>query len=70
MQMVRKLQMMVKYTVRGGGAQGYDCHQQTIGPVFANYDNRSDLDHLGDFITPEVANQYAAFLGLISKWHP
>src|SRR5471032_2618228 len=38
--------------------------------MFTYHNNGSDLEHLGDFIAPEVANQNAAFLGLILKWHP
>lgn len=62
--------MVFKHIVRSGCTEWNNCHQQAVAPVLSYDDNRSDLDHLRNFIASEVTYQHTAFLGLILKWHP
>ena len=65
MEMTLKFQMMLKYAIRSGSTQRHNRYQQAVRSMLTYHDNGPDLDHLRDFIAPEIANQHAAFLGLI-----
>lgn len=64
---VGKLQMIPEHYLSCRGAQRDDCHLVPIAPVPAYDYNGPDLDHLRDFVPPEVTDQDTALPGLIVK---
>jgi len=57
--------MVIFQLFRRGRAQRNYCDKLPVVLVLAKDYDRANLDHLRDFVAPEVAHQNGSFLGLI-----